>query len=264
MSDPVELKEFLRWEPEYPDPLIGGGLLYAEGKAIVYGRYKVGKSMLAMNIGLSIADGQPILGFPTTPLGASVLYLQLEMPKVLLHKRQKKLWSGWRQGEDLEVMTKQPIHYWTEPFLKLNRPDGLAVLERRMAEFKPTVLIIDPIYKIMQGGIRDSDQVGALLDSLDKMIANHNCAVILVGHTRKSAFEEETEWGSDDLIGSVLFSAWADTIIKVAKKGGQANRDILQFNFDVVRNAEDLLEPKEVLFDRTTLMFREVSQLVVT
>lgn len=216
-----------------------------------------------MNTALALGDGRPILGFDTPSKGSSVLYLQLEMPHPLLQKRQKKLWSSWRRNDDYNRMTLQPIHYWTEPFLKLNRTDGLERLDEIIDRTKPDVVIADPIYKLMQGGIRDSDQVGALLDSFDKMISKHHCAFILVGHTRKSAFEEEAEWGSDDLIGSVLFSAWADTIIKVMRKGGQDNKDLLTFNFDVVRNAEDLLSPREVLFDRNTLLFRTVDAAVL-
>lgn len=260
--EPQELQEFLDWAPTHPEPLIGSGLLYSQGKGILYGRYKTFKSMMAMNAALAIADGRPFIGFDTPEHGAKVLYLQLEMPHPLLHKRQVKLWSAWSE-DNKDYRTQKQVFYWTEPFLKLNKGDGLSVLQRQITTIKPAVVIIDPIYKIMAGGLRDSDQVGALLDNLDKLIADHQVAFFLVGHTRKSAFEEEAEWGSDDLIGSVLFSAWADTIIKVSKKGGKDNKDLLQVNFDVVRNAEDVIEPKEVLFDREKLMFRS-TEMVIT
>jgi RecA-family ATPase len=253
---------FLKWEPQHPPAILGNGLLYSESKAIVYGRYKTGKSILAQQTALCIADGRPWLGFDTPEAGAPVLYLQLEIPHPLLHRRVTKMWSSWRNGESSGKPTKQPIYYWTEPYLKLDRPEGLAHLDRWLATVKPAVLIIDPVYKVMSGNMLDPNSVRALLDQLDAQIGKHHMSIIMVSHPRKSVFEDEAEWGSDDLLGSVLFSAWADTVIKVTKKGGKDKQDQLVLNFDVVRHATDIIDPKEVLFDRNKLLM-QVAETVV-
>ena len=62
------------------------------------------------------------------------------------------------------------------------------------------------------------------------------------------------EWGSDDMIGASFYSNWADSIIKVERRGN----DRLQVKFDVIRHAEEELEPIEVDFNRDTLMLSVV------
>ena len=98
-----------------------------------------------------------------------------------------------------------------------------------------------------------------LVDALDILIGKFGVSVILISHTRKGMMDMG-EWGSDDLIGSFVFSAWADTIIKVERRGG----DRLGVKFDVVRHAEEELEEKEVMFNRDTLEFTVIEPVMST
>ena len=264
--EPQELGDFLRWKPDFPEAVIGNGLLYAESKMIIYGRYKSFKSMLAKYTALAIADGHPWLGVPTSDNGVSVLYLQSEIPHALLLRRVEKMWAFWNStyGEVFDrPRAKQRIHFWTEPYLKLDSKEGLAHVHRHLSNLKPRVLIIDPVYKVMSGNILDPNSVRALLDTIDQLIGTHHISVVMIHHPRKSGLEEDMEWGSDDMLGSVLFSAWADTIVKMVRKGGRDNRDSLTIGFDIVRHAEDIIEPKEVIFDRATLGFHLASNIII-
>ena len=263
--EPQELSDFLKWVPQFPNAIIGNGLLYAESKAIFYGRYKSFKSMLALWTAFCIADGRPWLGFDTPNVGAPVLYLQSEIPHPLLQRRVEKMWQHWNTIHGVirpRTATLQPIYYWTEPYLKLDRSEGIALINRHVANIQPAVLIMDPVYKIMSGNILDPNSVRALLDTVDQVIGNHHISVIMIHHPRKSGLEEDMEWGSDDMLGSVLFSAWADTIVKLVRKGGKGPRDNLTIGFEIVRHAEDLIEPKEVIFDRSTLGFIHADELI--
>ncbi len=78
--EPQRLDEFLKWEPDYPEAFIGGGVLYARTKMIIYGRYKALKSMTLLGLARALAAGQPWMGFTTPARGLRVMYLQLEIP----------------------------------------------------------------------------------------------------------------------------------------------------------------------------------------
>ena len=235
--EPQKLGDFLAWNPPAAVELIGGGLLYEQTRAVIYGRYKSYKSLVAARLALCLANGTPWLGFETQ--GTTALYLQIELSHRMLQVRIKKMQVEGRQ-------LYEP-YLWTEHFIKLDTPQGLATLDAAMETTGAKVLIIDPVYKVLAGNILEAVSVQRLLDTLDIMIAKHGCSVVLVSHTRKGIYEE---WGSDDLLGSVYFSAWADTLIRLERSTYG-----LQAKFEVVRHAAKELPAREYKFDRDKLDF---------
>lgn len=262
--EPQSIKEMMAWEPTYPDAIIGGGVLYEESRGIMYGKYKSLKSLLAQFMALCIGDGREWLGFKTPSTGCSVLYLQIEMPHRFMKGRTEKMLSQW-PGED----TAQRAHMldqiviWSEPFIKLDTTEGMSLLNKNLVKYTPRLLIVDPLYKAMSGNILDPNSVRSFLDALDRTISVHKCSIFIVSHTRKGAFEE---WGSDDLLGSVFLSAWADSVIKVTR--GDVSPTApgiipIKVNFDVLRHAEEPIEEMEVLFDSKTMLFEKVEKGLV-
>ncbi len=251
---PQSLEDILSQPPNYPRALVAGGLLYESTKMIVYGRYKSLKSMLALDLAFSMVTGQDWLGFKTDNEGSSVLYLQLEISYPLFRSRLSKTWS-WRKQYS-EIL--QPLNFWTHHFIKLDQSDGIRLLDYYLEQYHPDILILDPLYKVVSGNMLTVLDMQKVVDALDTMISKHNVSVILISHTRKGVMDMG-EWGSDDLIGSFVLSAWADTVLKVERRGG----DRLALKFDVVRHAEEELEPKEVVFNRDTLELTVVEPLIV-
>lgn len=252
--EPQSLGKFRLWKPTYPEALVSGGLLYKQTKMMMYGRYKSLKSMTAMNLGMCAADGIPWLGFKTPELGLTVLYLQLEMPELLFHKRLIKMADFW-PGDPTRINRHFHIVTWLGK-LKIDRPEGLALIAKWVKTVKPDILVIDPVYKVLTGKLTNDDDAQELTDNLDELITNNDLSIILVHHTRQpKEGEDDNTWGSDDMFGSGLFSWWADAIVKVSKRGEKDNKHTLQIRFDIVRHAEDTLNPKEVVVDGNNLRF---------
>ncbi len=251
-NEPMALEEVLRHRSKKPTPLVGGGLLYARTKMVIYGRYKALKSMIGLDMAFALATGREWLGFSTPPTGTSVFYLQLEIPFGLLRTRLAKTWQFREQEQPL----LKPIHFWTQHWLKLDQSAGLKQLEHYMEEYKPAVLIVDPLYKVISGNLLNAIDMQRVIDSLDTLIGRYGVSVVVISHTRKGMMDMG-EWGSDDLIGSVFLSAWVDTAVKVERRGG----DKLGIKFDIVRHAETELEQQEVGFNRDTLTFTPVQTL---
>lgn len=254
-----DFREFRAWKPVYPPCVIGKGILYKGGKAFLYGRYKSFKSLLAMYLMCAAAEGVPWLGYDTPEEGTKVVYLQSEMPHELLHKTFFKMWDGWTKGDDNAEPIILPT-LATDFQLRLDTSGGLKELDKLLEEKKPGLLILDSAYKMMAGDLRDSDAVRHFLNNLDQVIEKRKVALILMAHSRK-ATTEENEWGSDDLLGSVFFSAWADSVIKVTREVTREGKPTLDLtvDFSVVRYAEELLGEEEVSLDEKTLQFRPSS-----
>lgn len=241
MAEPFELDDFLKWTPPTLVSIVTNGLMYSGTKVIIYGKYKSLKSMLATRFCMSVSQGKPWMGFETSK--SSVMYLQLEVPNPMLQKRIAKM-------SLLLDAAHEPFYIWTEPTIKIDTIEGYGRIEEQIVKFKPKVLVIDPIYKIMTGDLLNTKDVQTLTDWIDRLIDKYQLSILLVHHTRKGAYEE---WGSDDMLGSVIFSAWADTIIKITRK---VNKEV-QVSFDVVRHAEDEIKTKLLRVDLDTLDFMD-------
>ncbi len=232
MSEIREFGDFLKWQPPKLRSIVSGGLMYEGTKVLLYGKYKSYKSMVVMRFLLSLATGCPWLGFALPEEGVSSLYLQLEMSEPLLQERFMVMTEGER-----EFKKKVPFYLWTEFFLKLDTDAGLAQLNNHLEKYKPEVLIIDPLYKIMTGNISDAQAVSKMLDGLDTILAEHYpMSMMLINHTRKAS-DGDNDWGSDDMIGSSIFSNWADSIIKIEKTDLEGGVKQIEAIFDVVRHA---------------------------
>lgn len=254
MDEPETLEEILARKLSHPKKLVDSGLLYEKTKMVVYGKYKHLKSMLGLDLAFALASGNDWIGFHTKAEGSKVFYLQLEISYGLFRQRLAKAWKG--RSEHQQPMDHGNLRFWTQHFLKLDRDAGVHLFNHYVEQHKPDVLVIDPMYKIVSGNLLQQIDVQKVLDNIDLMIAKHGLSVVIIAHTRKGMMDMG-EWGSDDLIGSSILSAWADTIVKAERKGG----DRLDIKFDVVRHAEEELEQREVVFNRETLEFSVIDTM---
>lgn len=231
MGEPQYLGNFLAWDAPKLVPIISDGIMYEGSKVILYGKYKTMKSMIAMRFALSVAEGTDWLGFGTNGGGKTVMYLQLEIPPPLLQRR----------FQAMNASPSNKVIVWTESNISIDTDEGMNRVEQAIEDFGPDVLILDPIYKVMSGNLVENSQVKTFIDRIDKLMDDFSpLSVMLVSHTRKGAYEEA--WGSDDLIGGVFFSAWADSVIKLERIGHKR----LKAHFEVIRHAEDEI-PARVL-----------------
>ena len=247
MADPLELDDFLSWQPPKLVPIISDGLMYTGTRVIIYGKYKSLKSMLAMRFCVDVCRGREWLGFKTEK--SSVIYLQLEIPNQMLQKRMVKMISAKEDHEKFYI--------WTEPTIKIDTDEGYKRIEDVIKKTHPKVLVIDPIYKILSGDMLETRHVQNLVDWIDRLITEYNMSIVLVHHTRKGLFNQQTNsfHDSDDMLGSVIFSAWADSIIKVERR---QDKEIV-VRFDVVRHAEIELTPRSYDVDLNTLDFKHIT-----
>ena len=238
MADPIEINDFLIWTPPKLVPIISHGLMYAGSRVILYGRYKSLKSMLAMQFCLAVSRGEDWLGFQTTK--QKVMYLQLEVPAPQLHNRLTKM------TKHLNGTGHENLWLWNIPALKLDTWQGTKELQSKLEEFHPSVLVIDPLYKV----VTDTNAVTAFIDQIDTLKEAFGLSVFLVHHPRKG--ERGSEWGnSDDMLGDSKLLNWSDTVIRVER----LSHSQVEVSFDVTRHAEEEIGKMVFDLDVNTLSF---------
>ncbi len=252
----LKVGDFLKWEPDYPDPIIAEGIMYPRSRIMMYGKKDTLKSMLAINLGSCLASGFPWANFQTGG-EQKVAYIQSEIPRMLLHKRLNKVVGAWKakNGNAREVEENLLVSY--TPYLKLDTARGVKELTEKLEEEKPAIVIIDPLYKTLSGNILDPNSARLFVDEMDRLIDKYVFSLVIIHHTRKGSLDEQPGDfdASDDMLGSIVFSWWADTIIKIVRKGGSGREESVSLKFDKVRHAEDIVQDREVIFNRDTLLF---------
>ena len=244
---PESLQDFLAWRPPHIQELIGNGILIPQGKIILFGPYKSWKSMTAIDLSFKLASGKPWLGFKTTL--STVLIVQLEIPKFAYQQRITK----YTFGNKLNPATN--LYFMTIRNLKLDKGWGLAMLEQWIAEVKPQVVIIDPVFKVVSGRLTDEFDVRQFTDRMDEIIDKHHVILILIHHEGKDWVIEGERYdrGADAAFGSAVFGWWCDSSIELRTDYEGSNR--ITMNFPLLRLAQDDIKPIVVEVDRSTLVF---------
>jgi RecA-family ATPase len=240
------ISELLAWEPPRVSEIIGDGILWPGTKALMYGSFGTFKSMIAMHTGFCLTTNRRWFGHDVNR--APTMMLQLEIPKMLFKERVKKYLIGNK--------LLAPPDYWviTEPDLVLDRGYGIQAMDTLISTFKPKVVIIDPIYKIMAGDMNNNAEVKPVLDLFDRWIKLYNISIILVGHPRKPSKEELSDgldYGGYELMGGSYWANWFDTMIKVNASAGST----VILEYKKVRNAQIEIPAQSIRINRDTLEF---------
>jgi len=176
-----------------------------------------GKTWLALAITANITRGYPFPGPDGRPGPArepeNVVYLTGEdgladtlrprLDAVGADVTRVYVLEGWR-GADKETGTE------VERGVTLADVD---VISRVLAEYKPALLVVDPLQAYLGGAdMNKASEIRPLLSALGKLADEHGCAVLTISHLRKSSSERAIYRG----LGSIEFSAVARSILLVA------------------------------------------------
>lgn len=252
---PVPIEAFRAWQPTMPEELIGKGILYKGGKIILYGRRKYLKSMLVKWMMNRMRDGQDILGLPTKPGGVASLYAQVEIAEALLWKRDQAMYKGMYSNGNTQGSNSQSLYYWTPPILKLDTKEGFATLKHWVERLMPIdMVVLDALYKMLELGVTNPDNVTAFMDHVDQVLAEFNIGCIIIAHPRKTYQNQEQNDDPDDLLGSSTWYNWVDAILKIKKPRDQP-QDVYLLQVSDTRHSEEVIADIPYSFDRKTLTF---------
>jgi AAA domain-containing protein len=222
-----------------PVRIILSGLI-PEGVTLLAGKPKVGKSWLALDVCLAVADETRFVLGEMRPVHGAVLYLALEDNERRLKKRIDKIvqggqanwpellsihteWKRMDQGglEDIEAWIKEAIEKGTEPRL----------------------IWIDTLAKIRPIAGRSEQAYAAdyrAIDGVQKLAGQCGIGVVFNTHLRKAPSEDDP---FDEVSGTLGLTAAADTTIVMKRHSGMVKvyvrgRDIAEAEFAAEFNRE--------------------------
>ena len=155
--------------PIVKSPFIINDWLPMQGKMLLYGGAKKGKSFLALQIANAVGCGKPFLGQHTSESG--VLYLQFELAPATL--RDRMTMSG---------LPYNNVWVGTTFHMKIDTNRGQDRLDQCIAAIEPDLVIIDPLYKVLSGDENNVADMMVVLEFLDTLIETYNCSFLIIHH----------------------------------------------------------------------------------
>jgi hypothetical protein len=170
------------------------------------------KTYTALYIALCCSKGHACFGnFVTEKI--RVLYIDEENRKETIYSRLHALYSGLDLDKNEDIDLEFMICYDIK--LSTSRSSNLHILERKLKAFRPHLVIVDSLVRVMEGNENDVQEVRKVFDILKNFIINYESSWLLLHHTRKGN-GTRTKY-KDDLRGSSDFGAFVDIIMMINK-----------------------------------------------
>lgn len=228
----VQLWDVLDYvDDESPEPamILDEGILPERGVLILGGQPKTGKSLVSMNIAMAIAKGDKWLDFDVAQ-ERKVLILQAENSYFNMRRRVKCM-------VDQQSLTRGMLTISDPASLKINDYKDFCLLEDLVDEQKAEVLIIDPLVYFHSVDENDNAAMGMVMEQLRNLANNHNVAIIIVHHAKKSGMVDAT--GGANLRGASSVFGSVDTSI-ILSRDVNAETDEVTYSLDFeLRNGEN-------------------------
>lgn len=194
------------------------------------------KTWVLTALAYSVATGRKFLGKYAVSGQGPVLFIQQEDPWGMLQSRLARMFpqqepKGTKKGPYeldcgfVKELDRMPVHWYTDRRLNFADKGVLAGMEQKIAELRPRLVMIDPLYTAID--TRDYMAEGAQrMVALKLMRDAHGCSFIVAHHTTVSG------GGSEDrasIWGSQFLNAWLEFGWRMPKGSADGNTVIRHF-----------------------------------
>jgi hypothetical protein len=201
-------------------------VLPAQGKTQLNGAPKVGKSFLALQMALSVADDRPFFNYPVTKPGP-VLYFQFDNAPVTWNKYLRDVSSA-----GFSIKTKHGLHTFPHPTAHYRRydimiPSDLAILVDEVRLVNPVLIVLDVLSKVHflnENTAQDMVQVFARLDTLSQ-----GRSLLILHHTAKPLLQPGAGQHSPSMSGRGSSFQGGDTAQNILLKRLQGSTASLEW-----------------------------------
>lgn len=187
-------------EPPEQTAFLVEGMLPAGGVSLWGAKPKVGKSVMVRNLAMCVARGEPFLERACHQGTVLLFALEEKRAEVIDHFRRM----------DAHGL---PLHMHTGA-APASSKEGLAALAVTIAIYQPSLVIIDPVFKLVR--VKDSSDYAELTRELEPIIelARRTNAHIAVTHHLGKAVRE----GGDDVLGSTAIFGAVDSLVLMRRR----------------------------------------------
>ncbi len=253
----LTIRELLTKQFPPSDSILGGELLDKSGAMLISGPQKIGKSLFANQLALSIVDGESLLGFQPGAGDYSALILQAEISERRMQERFSK------QTSTFSETTLDRVHQaCVYSRVKLDNPVFQKELETIVTDLKPSVLVFDPLINFHSQDENDATQLARVTTVLDRLRALGPAVVVVHHHSKGSARQPNPGYKAR---GSSALAGWYDSHIVLEWKDPKTRTVRMQFELRHGEAPEDMvirLNPTTMLFEVEENEAGQVSMVV--
>ena len=244
------LEEIMENEIEETPPHIPG-ILWKQDNVIILGDAKIGKSLLSLQLALSLTSGKKFLDSYEVLQQNKVLYVQAEGKMYETFSRVKKI------TKEVDHVRGNLIWLYL-PAIPMDKEDSCEKLLKEIGDFTPDIIFFDPLYMMAStGSLKDDDVAIRIVANLNKIKTHFGATIILNHHqhrTKRDNHGSKIEEGDESIFGSFVWRAWPDHVMMFQKgRGGKHERKLTcetQRSGNVVEEMKlQLLQPDPVLFE---------------
>lgn len=238
-GDLRKLTDIMQTEFPEKDWFVKG--LMSRGLYLLVAPPKAGKSFLALDMSLCIANGENFLGFETIRHGA--WYMALEDLPETTKERCSKILRG-RQVPDNLMMSYNSDYRITQRQDESN--SIVEYIENNLCAEPNIKFIVIDTFQLIRGEEKRNENIYKYdyreLGTLKRFANEHEICILLVHHTRKGK-DESNEF--NEVLGSTAMNGGVDATFKITK---QKNSDS-EATFSVQARGV-YVEPISMIFDR--------------
>ena len=219
----VNLRSFPGWLVE--------GFWMRRSHGIVAGEPKSFKSILTLDLAISVASGKPCLGqFPVSEAGP-VLIIQNENSDWIMKDRMEKILHSKGLTGNLEVKDRKlkgnfcsplPMYFINQQGFLLGDPIHQEIVEKAIEEYKPILILFDPLYLMFDGDVNSAKDLNPVLNWMLKVKNEYNTGIIAVHHWNKGGGSAR---GGQRMLGSTTLHGWVESAWYIGVKGRTENGD---------------------------------------
>lgn len=207
LPEVVAFSDMIDNPPEEVPELIHG-ILHVGCKMIITADSKAGKSCMAENLAICIAEGKPWMKRFQCEKGR-VLYIDLELSRRAIYDRTQLI------RKELEVTSKIPnLEFFPLRGYAESLETLLPKIVRRARSKNYSAIVIDPLYKIQNGDENSAEALSKFCNALDRLARETGAALIITHHHPKGHAGDRK--AIDRGAGSGVIARDADAIIDLA------------------------------------------------
>lgn len=257
--------QFRDWRPPYkPASIIEDRLLLPETALFLFGSAKAWKTWHSLHLALCIAEGKEWFGY--TVRRATVFRYQAELSKWIDQERTFEYVKSRRPNNVFFKTPEDNTLLDTTYGMKLLHQDIEEVIKRTPNPDDPVVVILDPIYLLMQGDPSDGQDTKKLVLSLRETMRKYHVTFIIIHHARLTKTDnsgDEVDMGFEEIMGSSYWGNFCDTMLRSKLLNPYAGANETRVSFLLHRNAKKFHPAFTVRWDRATLTPEVVQRDIV-
>jgi len=201
---------------------------------LLVGKPKVGKSLLSLNMAISVGIGRDLWEKKTKQ--GPVLFISTEDGPIRLNKR---IWTMLGQPGDYNP----DFHFHTDDCILTNKKVSEA-FRAKVIEIQPKLIVLDPLINLFRGkDLNSADNMNEVLRPLQQISKDFCCCVLVIHHARKTKGEDIL----DIIQGSTTISGVADGMLIL--RNHNSNQESKEAILDVILKDAELPKTSVIKLD---------------